>query len=183
MEAEIRACEESLEEIRIQYEQYFARILRSPPLREEEALRSKIARLRSSPGARGGLRFRLESLHHRFLSFQRMWSRTVREIEEGTYHRDLARLRRRQSAAPTPRKAAKELGSGEQDDAKLRKLYTAWIEARERCNQARKPTFDEMVRSIRKQVPKLKERYQARSVDFQVVIQNGKAVLKAVPKS
>lgn len=184
MEAEIRACEEALEAIRIQYEQYFARILRRPPMREEEALRRSIAKLRSSAGARGAARFRLEGLHQRLLSFQRMWSRTVREMEEGTYHRDLARLRRSEGEAkPPPPSAARAAGGGE-DEAKLRKLYAAWIDARERCNQgARRPSFEEMARSIRKQVPKLMERYQAKGVDFQVVIQDGKAVLKAIPKS
>lgn len=182
MEAEVRACEEKLEAIRIQYEQYFARILRRPPLEEEESLRRRLAQLRSSAGVKGALRFRADSLHQRFLSYQRMWARTVREMEEGTYHRDLARLRRAEKAAPVPAKGKPRLEGGE-EDAKLRKLYAAWISARERCNQgSRQPSFEEMAQSIRKQVPVLKERYGAKSIDFQVVIQGGKAVLKAIPR-
>jgi len=185
MEAEIQACEEALEAIRIQYEQYFSRLVRRPPLEEEERLRRRIAGLRSSAGARGTLRFRAESLHQRFSSYQRMWARIVREMEEGTYSRDLARLRRRREGvdAPPPpgKKVAEPRPSG---DAKLRKLYDAWIEARKRCNQtSRQPTFEEMSESIRKQVPQLLERYKAKSIDFQVVIQDGKALLKAIPRN
>lgn len=184
MEAEIRACEEALEAIRIQYEQFFSRILRRPPLEEEEALRRRIARLRSSAGGKGAMRFRLEGLHQRMLSFQRMWSRTVREMEEGKYHRDLARLRRHQTAGAAARPAATRPSDSPQDEAKLRQLYSAWMEARKRCNQTdRQPSFEDMQRSIRKQVPALLDRYKAKSIDFQVVIHQGKAVLKAVPRS
>lgn len=185
MEAEIRACEEALEAVRIQYEQYFARILRRPPLEEEEALRRRIARLRGSAGGKGAVRFRLEGLHQRLLSFQRMWSRTVREMEEGTYHRDLARLRRtRQAEAPPTAPRPKVGGDAPEESAKLRKLYAAWMDARKRCNQGGSaPSFEEMERSIRKKVPVLLERFKAKSVDFQVVIQDGKAVLKAVPRT
>lgn len=186
MEAEIRACEEALEALRIQYEQYFTRILRRPPLEEEQALRKRIARLRGS-GARGAVRFRIENLHQRLLSYQRMWSRTVREMEEGTYHRDLARLRRRRQAEASPQPAAPvpQPQKAPVDEAeKLRQLYAAWLDARRRCNQGGKaPTYEEMVRSIRKKVPDLLRRYNAKSVDFQVVIQDGKAMLKAVPRS
>lgn len=185
MEAEIQACEEALEAIRIQYEQYFSRLVRRPPLEDEERLRRRIAGLRSSAGARGAQRFRVESLYQRFSSYQRMWARIVREMEEGTYSRDLARLRRRRETVeappPLPKKAA---ATTSPEDAKLRKLYDAWIEARKRCNQtSRQPSFEEMSESIRKQVPRLLERYQAKSIDFQVVIQDGKAVLKAIPKN
>lgn len=185
MEAEIRACEEALEAVRIQYEQYFSRILRRPPLEAEEALRRRVARLRGSGRASGAQRFRLESLHQRITSFQRMWARTVREMEEGTYHRDLARLRRSQqieAAAPKPTKPA--AGASPQEGEKLRTLYSAWIDARKRCKQGGpQPTFEEMERSIRKQIPELLDRYKAKRVDFQVVIHKGKAVLKAVPRT
>jgi len=197
MEAEIQLCEQALESLRIQYEQYFARILRRPPLEEEEKLARRIDALRASPNARGALRFRVENLHHRFSSYRRMWARVVREMEEGTYVRDLARLRRRSEASrATPSAAAEATGRGDAarsagptsgasgpDEARLRKLYEAWIEARKRCRQGSHPSFEQMAASIRKQVPVLLERYGARSIDFQVVIQNGKAVLKAIPRS
>jgi len=192
MEAEIQACEQALESLRIQYEQYFARILRRPPVEEEERLARRIEGLRTSPQARGVFRFRVETLYHRLSSYRRMWARTVREMEEGTYIRDLARLRRRAEAkaAAPPAVGPKFAGapgaqiSSGPDETRLRRLYDAWIAARERCEPgASHPSFEQVAASIRKQVPVLMERYKARSIDFQVVIQNGKAVLKAVPRS
>lgn len=194
METEIRACEAALQELRIQYDQYFSGILRRPPLQEEERLRQTIVALRSR-AARGAVKFRVEGLHQRFSSYQRMWARTVRSMEEGTFRRDVERARRRLGDAAGPqgpgsagaeergrRVGGSATGPGV-DDAKLQRLYQAWMEARRRCNDtSRAPTYEQMAASIRKQVPKLMERHGERGIEFQVVIREGNAILRAVPK-
>jgi hypothetical protein len=43
-------------------------------------------------------------------------------------------------------------------------------------------SFDSVAASLRKQVPELMKQHNAKSVEFKVVIKDGKAVLKAVPK-
>lgn len=197
MEADIRGCEAALQELRIQYEQYFAGILRRPPLVEEERLRQTIAVLRGR-ATRGANRFRLENLHQRMLSYQRMWARTVRSIEEGTHRRDVERARKllgegRGGEAPDGGGQAPRKGCGDGDptrpqtdmldDAKLQRLYRAWMEARKRCNEtSRAPSFDQMAASLRKQVPQLVGKHGGKPIDFQVVIREGKTHLRAVVK-
>lgn len=187
MEAIVERCERSLRELGILYDQYFAGTLRRPPVQEEEALAKAIERLRTGRLS-ASLRYRAEGLHQRFQSYRRMWSRVLREMEEGTYRRDVNRARRR-LAGSEPREAAApgergEEGSRGPDEAGLRKLYRAWVDARTRCDpEAASPSFDKMAETIRRQVPELLQKHGAQRIDFQVVIRNGKAVLKAIPRS
>ena len=68
-------------------------------------------------------------------------------------------------------------------EAQMRTLYEAYVDAKKRCNEdVSKLTYQAVARSVTKQIPEIVARYKARQVDFQVIIKDGKAVLKAVPK-
>lgn len=92
--------EGDVEALRLRYEQFFLGLARVPPAEEHQRVRGSLIRLRGSAPRSAPVRFRLQTLHNRFLSYERMWSRVMREREEGTYRRDLekARLRRRAEA-------------------------------------------------------------------------------------
>ena len=66
----------------------------------------------------------------------------------------------------------------------MRALYDAYVAAKKSCNEdVSRITYDAVARSVQKQLPELMTRYKAKSVEFKVAIQGGKAVLKAVPKT
>jgi aspartate ammonia-lyase len=66
----------------------------------------------------------------------------------------------------------------------MRALYDAYVVAKKRCNEdTSRLTFDSVARSVNKQIPELMTRFQAKAVDFKVVIKDGKAMLKAVPRT
>lgn len=115
---ETGALEEALEVLKVRYEQWFMGLERREPAREREETKRAVARLKTTFTRNTGLRFRIQSLHARFISYERMWQRSAREKEEGTYRRDVLRARRSaeraakatassQAAAPsTPSQAA-----------------------------------------------------------------------------
>jgi ribosomal protein L29 len=233
--------EESLEELKVKYEMYFLGVERLEPARRRDELKRDIARLKTAFTRNTGLRFRIQSLHARYLSYERMWLRAAREREEGTYRRDLfkARLRKEEKAepgkekrppagedvdiadltpaprpdsggpatpgprvqakgptapppaAPAPGKPAARPGAappaekpGALGEAQMRALYDAYVTAKKRCNEdTSRLTFDAVARSVNKQIPELMSRFQAKAVDFKVVIKDGKATLKAVPRT
>ena len=43
-------------------------------------------------------------------------------------------------------------------------------------------TLDSVASSLKKQVPELMKQHNAKSVEFKVVIKDGKAILRALPK-
>ena len=88
--------ESAVEALRVRYEQYFLGLTRMPPSEDHTLVRSAVMKLRHSFVRNTSARFRVQSLHNRFLAYERLWQRTCREIEEGTYRRDLFKLRLRQ---------------------------------------------------------------------------------------
>lgn len=103
--------ERAVESLRIRYEQFFLGLTRRPPLEDHNFLRSAVLQLHAGNIRNTGVRFRVDSLRNRFLSYERLWQRTVREIEEGTYRRDLfkAKLRRKERESQDDRRAAETL--------------------------------------------------------------------------
>jgi hypothetical protein len=68
-------------------------------------------------------------------------------------------------------------------EAKLRAVYDAYVDAKKRCHEdVSKISFESVASKLRKQVPTLMEKHKVNSVEFKVVIKDGKAVLRAVPK-
>ena len=106
LEAEASRLEDDLEELKARYEQYFLGIERKEPARAREEMRKRVLRVKEAFTRNTGLRFRIQSLHARFLSYERLWLRSAKEKEEGTYRRDLfkARLhaRGKEPVAPPP---------------------------------------------------------------------------------
>jgi hypothetical protein len=112
LEAEASRLEEELEELKAKYDQYFLGIERREPSRTREELRKRVLRVKEAFTRNTGLKFRIQSLHARYLSYERLWLRSSKEKEEGTYRRDLfkarlhAQLRGEPPLAPPPEKAA-----------------------------------------------------------------------------
>ncbi|MCY1040464.1 hypothetical protein OV208_03945 [Corallococcus sp. bb12-1] len=319
---ECEALEAELAELRHTYEQYFLGMERQAPIRAHEDLKKRMVRLKGAFVRSTSVKFRVQTIHNKFLTYERLWVRTIQEIEAGTYHRDLAKARRRsesakkpaaagerrkdvvelpeeisdmeieeieeltgrrpinepkvpgrpvnepavaapaagtpfrgtpavapaggtpfrgtpavpgvpavagaaklpsltpavpsvaggtpaagrpavppgmaaRTAAPAagaparpgvtaplaaPRPAAAGPGGGMSDD-KLRAVYDAYVTAKRRCQEdTSKLSYESVAATLRKQVPELLKQHNAKAVEFKVVIKDGKASLKAVPK-
>jgi hypothetical protein len=214
--------EEDLEALKGRYEMFFLGIERREPSREREEMKRRIGRIKGEFTSNVGLQFRVQTLNARYLAYERMWLRSAREKEDGTYRRDLLRARRRQQKAQTERTAAAAKEGAERTpgspaapapaggretparvaavpaavagagapalprgvtEGQVRALYDAYLEAKRRCNEdVSRLSYEMLAKSVAKQVPELVAKYKARTVEFKVVIKDGRAVLKAVPK-
>jgi len=186
---ECSAVEIDLTALRSRYEQYFLGAERSRPSVAHNVLRKRIENLRSAFNRTTAVRFRVKNISSKFLAYERLWNRTLNEIENSTYRRDLFKARRHavKSGAPKPGAAAEKpappAASGELSDAKLRPIYEAYVAMKKQCREdVSKLTFESIASKLRRQVPDLMKKHNARSVEFKVVIKNGKAILNAVPK-
>ncbi|WP_375769927.1 hypothetical protein NR798_03290 [Archangium gephyra] len=293
---ECEAIEADLAALKVAYEFYFMGNERLPPTRAYEDLKKRLERLKASFVRNTAAKFRVQAIATKFGTYERLWQRTLQEIENGTYKRDVAKARRRvqkqagsdkpktlgaielpdddfdveevkpskvpsvapvepvpfrggvpsvaplvpsvaplvPSVAPlvppvapvagTPARgtavpsipsvaplvppavprvapavppvaarppAAKPAGArppvaasgaGLSDD-KLKSVYDAYVAAkRQNKEDTSKMNYDSIAATLRKQVPELMKQHNAKSVEFKVVIKDGKAVLKAVPK-
>lgn len=91
--------EEDIELLKVAYERYFNGVDRIPPAREHDAVKLYLRntlRLRSGSTA---VRFRLQGLKARLITYEQYWTRILRQIEAGTFKRILAVSKRREYEA------------------------------------------------------------------------------------
>ena len=181
------AVDEDLTNLQVLYEKYFLGIDRRPPDTERKSVSKRLREMRTTTIKNTGLKFRINTLFAKLISYERMWDRTLREIEDGTYKRDVFKAKYRIAQRDAKHKGAPEIAPPQKlelSDEKLRRLYDTYLVARQRTGE---PTdgisFDAIASKIRAQVPLLMEKHKAKSVEFKVVIKGGRAVLKAVPHS
>lgn len=95
---QLTELEAELAELRGAYEQYFMGNERVPPLKKHEQFKKHYMRLKGAQVRQTAVKFRLESIGQKLLTYERLWERTLKEIENGTFKRDLARVQRNQKA-------------------------------------------------------------------------------------
>jgi hypothetical protein len=259
---ELKELDVALAELKAHYEQYFVGVERQPPNQAYGDVRGRLAKLRTGYVGSAVLKFRIQALQQRFTTYDRLWQRTLQEMENGTYRRDLFKARRRRKtgeapAAPAERKEAPKapvaaepapIPQGTQSGAakapppsiptatqggtvrpgpvpavapvaiptgtqggvrrappapiptgtqgavaraaaealaepRLRAVYDAYLAAKKKCREdVSRISYESVADSLRKQVPELLERHGARDVEYKVLVKDGKAILRAVPK-
>ena len=66
----------------------------------------------------------------------------------------------------------------------MRAIYNAYVSAKRQCKESTDGiTYESVSKTINTQTPELLKQHNAKAVDFKVVIKNGKATLKAVPRT
>lgn len=97
--AEISELLDTLERLidrtKVLYEQYFMGIQKVAPAQLHRDIERKIRELTQKQIRNTALRYRLTTLTQKFGAYNTYWRRTMREIEQGRYIRDLARVRRK----------------------------------------------------------------------------------------
>lgn len=79
--------------------------------------------------------------------------------------------------APRPAPSSAVVSGGGVDGNAMRALYDRYADARRKNNEGA-VRFETLHESVQRMVPKLREKYGDRKVDFEVVVQNGRVGLK-----
>src|SRR5690554_3169414 len=96
IEARISQFEKKLDRLYRQFEQYFVGVEKRPPHQGRRDVMRLFRELEQMPMIRTDLKFRFRGLAQRLTTYKVYWTRIEREIENGTYHRDVARAKARQ---------------------------------------------------------------------------------------
>ena len=83
-----------MDRLRSMYESYFMGMERTPPNTPRTEMNRLMLEMQQVPIGSSALRFRFQSLSQRWVLQSTYWNRTMREIEAGTFHRDMARTQR-----------------------------------------------------------------------------------------
>jgi hypothetical protein len=94
IEARIAEMEKKCDRLRAMYEAYFMGMERIPPNTPRREMNRLMLEMQQVPIGNSALRFRFQALSQRWVLQMTYWNRTMREIEAGTFHRDMARTQR-----------------------------------------------------------------------------------------
>ncbi|MFP4600538.1 MAG: MXAN_5187 C-terminal domain-containing protein [Persicimonas sp.] len=134
IDSKISEFEKRLDRLYRMYEQYFIGVEQRPPRNERRQVVRLYRELEQLPKLKTSLKFRFRSMVQRFNSYKSYWDRTERQIEEGTYHRDVARAKARKRRQDAKEKQQPEAsgraddGAIEIDDLDLEKVDLASLE-------------------------------------------------------
>jgi len=113
-EALVVDAEGRLKRLRALYDQWFAGIERIEPQQLRKELDTVLTQLRREQTRNTALKFRFNQVVQRYTTYTTYWRRIARQIEEGTYKRDVLRAKRLaeqlpSSEPPPPRKDGYDL--------------------------------------------------------------------------
>jgi hypothetical protein len=98
----VEELERKIERLRAQYEAFFLGVDRRPPHVPRQELTRLMLLMQQASIRNAALRFRFQSLSQRWTLLSTYWNRTLREIESGTYRRDMQKAYRRIAARGEP---------------------------------------------------------------------------------
>jgi hypothetical protein len=200
---ELDEIEQQMFLLKINYEKYFSGLEKVEPLRDRDKIKRRIADLHENPIRHPGLRFKFQQLKARFSSLELYWGRNLIMIERGTHPKfkfraDLSERRRRLRGAgavaadaatrPEPMTAEQEevlrrrQEQVEREERAYKLVYEKYLEARTQCGQSTDVSFEAVRDALRKQVRQIKATYNVESVKFRIVVEEGRAKVKAVPQ-
>jgi hypothetical protein len=130
--------------------------------------------------------FKFKQLTARFNTYNQYWQRTLRKIEAGTYERDRFKLALKDKTYAarfkSEQKKTDEKTATSGND-KHKRLYKDLITAKRKCKEpVDKLEYGKFKELIEKQTKDLKKQYKCKAVEFKIVIDKGKAKLKAFPQ-
>ena len=94
VEEALEIISSTLDRVKSLYEQYFLGIQKQPPTFIHSDLERKLRDLHGVHIRNTALRYRFATLQQKFGSYNSYWRRTLRQIENGTYVRSLAKIGR-----------------------------------------------------------------------------------------
>ena len=94
IEARLGEMEKKMDRLRSMYESYFMGMERIPPDTARREMNRMMLEMQQVSIVASSLRFRFQSLSQKWVLQSTYWNRTMREIEAGTFRRDVARTQR-----------------------------------------------------------------------------------------
>jgi hypothetical protein len=194
-EDDLDQLERMLRQIQIEWEKFFGGVEKKPPADLKSRLEGIIKRYAYAEIRNNTERFRYQALSSRYNTFNELWNKRMRAIEEG---RPLGLHGRMAGQAPAPAAAAApapsapptpaaraaaaaefRVRSAEKDQSAVRALYDQFLQARQQAGEKGTVKFDNFQKLISQQASKIMADKGAQAVDFRLETKEGKVSLKA----
>ncbi len=160
-----------IKELEVRYEQYFAGMERREPYYERREIAKLLRQFTNRHIVWTELKFRCQGITSRFMTYGQHWDRVLRLMDEGKYHRHVAKL----NSTTTKTAPAKRTDP----NSEATSLQQELSRAREACGlSAGAPSTDKIASFLAAQREKITARYGDRPVVFSVDSSGGKPRIK-----
>jgi hypothetical protein len=173
IDEDIAILDRKVMQLKLDYERYFLGTRPREPIQLRGEVQKLVAQLSNQAIQNTALRFKFGSICSRYQAFKRQWNETLRKIEDGTYsrHRFKAELHEHERGLDEAHEGAAGVADA---------LFEDYREARRRCGQSVENLSPEKLAAIlERQREELRRRFGDAEFRFKVVIEDGKAKLKA----
>lgn len=201
VDEELSLLENSIRQLKIEYDVYFGGGSKKPPADTEWRVNSLLKKFSDGKGMSFSQRFRYNSLQQKFSLYNSLWQQKLK-IKEGGYRRPqdavlgiagmrideeeeaataLAKTRKREDGEGTFRTALSDVN---QDQEALKKLYDAMVAARSKAGDAnaKAASMDSFKAFVAKKTEQIRKEYGCHAVEYSVEMEEGQVKLKAKAK-
>jgi hypothetical protein len=199
--SDLELLEKQIRQLQIDWEKFFGGVEKKPPVDLKSKVEGLIRRYAGTEIRNNQDRFRYQSLTARYNTFNELWSKRLRALEEGRpagLHLTRAmKVPEPPPPAPAPtaaeaaaraRAAAAAAGSKEYriqnpagDGIMVRALFRQFVDERKRTGDMAAVSYENFEKLISQQATKILTEKGAQAVDFRVENKDGKVSLKAKP--
>ncbi len=191
---ELELLEHNITRLKMEYEQYFMKILKREPLFLRGQVDKTIAFYTNQHIKNTADKFKFRNLADKYNSFKQYWIRTLKAIENGTYQRrsegsdgDMTNTKLPPLPKSESEKVVRAVPPSEQEkkneEKELKEVYNNYIEEMKKINE---PTdnisFDFMKKAVIAQKKKAEERYGTKELNFKIKSAEGKVKIQIIPK-
>jgi hypothetical protein len=181
-----------IKRLQIEWEKFFGGVERRPPTDLRARVENMIRRYAGAEIRNATERFRYQTLTARYNTFNELWNKRLRAIEEGRpmgvhgqallhYHLpELPSLADMFDREP-PRANEIRVESPELDGGAVEELYNRYMVARAQAGENAPVKFDNFQKLITQQTTRIITEKGAHAVDFRLETKDGKVSLKARP--
>jgi hypothetical protein len=184
--------ENMFRQLQIEWEKFFGGVEKKAPVELRTRVEAIVKRYAYTEIRNNTERFRYQALASRYNTFNELWNKRMRAIEEGRplgLHGRAAAIAAPPAGRPAPaasRAPATPTGGGEfrvrsaeQDASAVRGLYEKFLQARQQAGEKGTVKFDNFQKLIGQQASKIMADKGAQAVDFRLETKEGKVSLKA----
>lgn len=122
-----------VDKLKLEYDQYFQGLTKREPYALHEKIKEQLRKFSDYQPTHTPLKFRLQQTIAKYNTYKQLWSRTLREIEEGRYQPDIfkAQLHERARLAEEKKKLAqREPQKSKSQLDPFQKLYVDYLHAK-----------------------------------------------------
>ena len=183
VEEDLQLLEHKLNALKLDYERYFLGTRPREPVMARTEVQKIVIFYSNQSIPNTAQRFKFNSINSRYQAYKRQWDNILREMEAGTYKRDVFRANIRdkeRDASPPGKPAAASRGTTSKNAGS--ELFENYVNAAQACGQKVAGLTPQKLQAVvDKQTKALRSKLGCKDISFRVVVQDGKVKLKAGP--